>query len=263
PVPASVEREPSAAPAPSAWHAYELIYEENGPSWRLWAAIQTPPSILPVEPLAFRHTWRLPAGVVPLSRSRYRWLPSPGANSLLEAPRCNFPLSFESPLFQRWPLADEELVQQRQQMTETASALVKSGDGTARTLGELLDCLAFDRVTEEPLVLDVHSFQNAGLLPETALPVLASRDASPWEGLGLVCVPCRKAALLTTRREAEAWQSTAVGTNRGDPIAVASLEAALSEAVARGHDSSGRFRTAENWLRDQERKTRLPGTESS
>src|SRR5207245_10142947 len=74
-----------------------------------------------------------------------------------------------------------------------------------------------------------------------------------------VVVPTRGssdlAPVLTTRRESESWRGAASFSHRGEPTDIASLsaslEAAIAQATANGHDDSGRFRLAAEWVRDE------------
>src|SRR5262249_21883474 len=115
--------------------------------------------------------------------------------------------------------------------------------------------------------------RRVGLLPARPPPAppaspLASggregklRGAPAWEALGLVYVPCPGAPLLTTRRQLDDWRGAwtsadARRARRSDSSAAAplsaSIEDAIAQAAARGHDTSGRFRLAMDWLRGRE-----------
>src|SRR5262249_26044124 len=103
------------------------------------------------------------------------------------------------------------------------------------------DRLVFDVLKKDgtPVVVDALALRDAGLAADTPLP---SPPASPfWEGLGLVHVPFPEAALLTTRRQEEAWRTG--GTE--------SVQAAVAEAVRYGHARSGRFRDVADWLAEK------------
>ena len=120
--------------------------------------------------------------------------------------------------------------------------------GNAPTLGEALDRVACDAAGHEPLMIDVAALADAGLTPATvpAWPADAGKDAAPfWEALGLVYVPCRPAPLLTTRRRREGWQAAGGEAGAVPPV----IEAAVAEAAANGHDTSGRFLWAVTWAR--------------
>jgi hypothetical protein len=250
PVPATTH----ARSAVGARHRFEIAYAQKRPSWRLWAELETPPSILPVAPVAFRHVWRLPPGVVPLFDNRYRCLPSAARDRSVGDGRVPFSLLSWPRAPRRWPLAVDWEPEQRQRMTEAAAALSKLQDAGTKTLGDMLDRLVFDHLKGgEGLILDAVALRDAGLGPETPLPAATGVGAPPtWESLGLVYVPCRPAPLLTTRREADAWQNAARLAGRAATAAPSeSMEEAIAEAAVHGHDSSGRFVAAVHWLRGQ------------
>src|SRR5262249_61368458 len=105
--------------------------------------------------------------------------------------------------------------------------------------------------------LDAVALREAGLQPATEIEEGAPNRKShaglegEWqlrflESLGLVCIPCRPAPLLTTRRQWDAWKTAM------DPAVsvFSSVESAVSDAIAHGHDPSGRFRTSAEWLGD-------------
>src|SRR5262249_11495562 len=57
-------------------HRYEVIYTSELRHWKLWATLDAPVPQLPMIPLAFRRTWRLPPGVAPLAESSLVRLPA-------------------------------------------------------------------------------------------------------------------------------------------------------------------------------------------
>ncbi len=94
------------------------------------------------------------------------------------------------------------------------------------------------------LVLDALALEEAGLGPETPVkvqPLTSNQDQTPpWEALQLMAIPARSAPLLTTRRQWEVWPASA----RDLPDAV---DNCVAEALANGHDSTGRFMLALDW----------------
>jgi hypothetical protein len=60
---------------------------------------------------------------------------------------------------------------------------------------------------------------------------------------------------LTTRQQADAWRADAADGS----WLTGSLEGAVAEAAARGHDVTGRFRTVTDWLEEQPAGTAAPG----
>lgn len=233
-------------------HRYEVVCAVDGPRWRLWAVLETPPQILPIEPRAVRRTWRLPPGVVPLMDGRYRCLPGATGDRAAGGAWPLFLLSgwpFDDP---RMPWSEEWDRAQRQRMAQASAAVLRGGPSLC--LGDLLDRLAFEQLRDQgPLVVDAAALREARLTPGSAAALPApGQEMPPWEAFGLIYVPCRPAPLLTTRREAEAWQAAArLAGRKGLEAALvpAAVEDAVGEAAAHGHDSSGRFRRTGAWLR--------------
>src|SRR5262249_19193214 len=117
-------------------------------------------------------------------------------------------------------------------------------------LGDVLEKLAFDHLKQEAaLVVDAAAFRAAGLKHASRVPLAkksgpAAEPVPLWECLGLVYVPCRAAALLTTRRQLELWQTAG---NSPQSVSDAITEA-VAEAAAHGHDRSGRSYRVERCL---------------
>jgi hypothetical protein len=238
-------------PIGPARHRYEVVYGLDRPGWALWASLEAPEPGLPVDlqPRALRRTWRLAPGVAPLLGGQDR-LPGPARPPDTPAAW----RQWAAGVCERWGpqewlrrLAlsnagpDGWQAEQRQRLAEAGAE-----PGKARTLGEALERFLFDRLQDqEVLVLDVEALRDAGLGPATPLPADAVDAGRPfWEGAGLVHLPCRAAPLLTTRRQAEAWQYAA---GQGTALSP-SLAQAVAEAVLFGHDRSGRFATVMDWL---------------
>jgi len=225
---------------------YEVAYATGGPGGWLWSRLESPAPTLPLPPTTFLRRWRLPPGLVPLHDDRLRPLPSVAVERD-EWNREAKDFGALSSLVLR-PLAiDDWEARQRQEVVAAARA-ARPPAGRALTLGEALERVACGASAEhDPLVIDVLALEEAGLAPATLVaPADLGKDGPPfWEALGLVHVPCRPAALLTTRRRLDAWQ--AAGRDAG--TAPPSVEAAVAEAAANGHDTSGRFVWAVSWAR--------------
>jgi hypothetical protein len=247
---------PATASTTNGWHSYELVYSVNSEPWRLWAEVPTPSTILPVHPIAFRHTWRLPPGVVPLHEDHYRCLPSAICDFSGEEGGLPFLLASAWSATRHWSLSSDWEAEQRQRVQEIAAALNKTLEGRPVALSTFFERLASQASRSEPFVLDTQALHQAGLSLDSMPSATADAGAPPWEAFELVYVPCQAAPLLTTRREMEVWRSAARLARRGESEAVpkpsASIEAAVAEAAARGHDNSGRFRLAAEWLHAQQ-----------
>jgi hypothetical protein len=233
--------------AAAAPRRYEVIYATDGPGRRLWVRLQSPAPVLPLPPLAFLRRWRLPPGVLPLRDGQVRPLPSPDAEP---DERARGPKDFGalSSLVLR-PLAITDWEARQRQEVSAAARAGRPPAGRDFTLGEALERVACDAPAErDPLVIDALGLEEAGLTPATPLPPPeAGKESAPfWEALGLVHVACRPAPLLTTRARRDTWQQAA--GRDGEPVPP-SVEAAVAEAAAAGHDSSGRFVWALAWVR--------------
>jgi hypothetical protein len=235
---------PAANGSGEAPRRFELVYETDGPRGWLWSRLEVPAPGLPLPPLTFLRRWRLPPGVVPLHDGRLRPLP-PAAAQPDEPTREGTDLGALSSLVLR-PLALDQWEEPQRQHLVAAAQAVRPAPGHALTLGEALERVACEPSAEhDPLVIDAPALEEAGLAPGTVLAADAAKDAPFWEALGLVHVPCRPAPLLTTRRRLDAWQAAGHGAGAVPP----SVVAAVAEAAANGHDTSGRFVWALAWAR--------------
>jgi hypothetical protein len=80
---ASVVALPAAAAALS--QRFEVVYALDLPGWKLWAELTAPAPVLPVRMTAFRRTWCLAPGLVPLFVDKYQRLSEPAEGGEAEA----------------------------------------------------------------------------------------------------------------------------------------------------------------------------------
>ena len=236
--------------ANEAAHRFEVVYSWPARATFPWQQVGSPPPALPVTPLQFRQTWRLPPGVRPLDEANYRRLPGPGEGR-------NFDDDLRGQLSARLPTtltrSFSETPDDAGQLQVIADACQALRQGRAGHTLPLLDVLEQVRLRAGPefrgFVLDSLALEEAGIGPETPvklLPLASSQDQTPpWETLGLEVLPAGAAPLLTTRRQWEVWPAGA-SLSVGVPDAV---ELAVAEAAENGHDATGRFRLALEWLR--------------
>lgn len=230
-------------PGPAAPHRYEVVYAVDRPAWTLWSRLEAPAPSLPLElkPLTFRRAWLLAPGVAPLQGSQRR-LPGSAAQTASL-------LSLEGWNLRHWlgrlglaPTSGSEWQKdQRQRLEDASLGLGKPEPGKPRTLGPELERLVIEQLRDQDvLIVDMEALQAEGIDPGAPLPAATNGDAPRpfWEELGLVVLPCSSGPLLTTRRQALAWQSSA-----GE-----ALVQAVAEAVLHGHDRSGRFADVPDWL---------------
>ena len=242
----------------------ELTYTTHAPLHFLGGRVEAPLPALPVTILSLRRTWRLAPELLPLGeRSLVRLpglVPEHTAHGL---PLTTRPSDTETDawLLAPWRPSREArwVTRQRQELAEAASRAWQSLRTNAeRRLGTWLHAIVFDPGRgHQPLILDVAAMQQAGLTSDTPLTgdLVANADGTfPWEAAGLVHVPFRSGALLTTVPRWSAWRDAA-GENAAYS---ASLEAAVTTAAAQGQDGSGQFRQVSAWLMDP----RSPGDQA-
>jgi hypothetical protein len=237
-----LERGGADDPTPSR---YEVVYATYGPGDWLWRRLEAPAPWLPLSAHTFLRRWRLPPGVVPLLDGRVRVLPSAAAEPDGRRHELHALDSLSSLVLR--PLALDDWDERQRQEVGAAARAARAPAGRVLTLAESLERMACDAAAErEPLVIDMFALEDAGLTPATPVPGDAGREASPfWEAVGLVYVPCRPAPLLTTRARLDDWQAAGGDTTTVPP----SVEAAVAEAAKEGHDTSGRFLWALDWVR--------------
>jgi hypothetical protein len=245
-----------------AAHHFEVLYQlgESGPGWLPWTCLEAPAPQLPVKPLALRRTWLLPPGITPLWAGVQR-LPDAGGPAGEDL--------WEATLRKGWGagqtllvdaagplLARENWAAAQQRRLEQAAAALPGRPEAERDwqLGPALERLVLDHLQGAfPLVVDAEAVRAAGLGPETPCSARSkSAPSSPpapfWEGLGLVYVPCRSGALLTTRQQWQEWHGLRGETRLEDDA----IDEAVRQAARDGQDRSGRFRAALAWSRSAE-----------
>jgi len=247
PVPGGSE----AIPA-ETWHRFEIVYTRMVKAGLPWQSIEAPAPVLPVTPLAFRRTWRLPPHLTPLREAWYQPLPGTpsdfAAGGLTREPADPFRLAAVWPRLE--PLLEDSQAGAREALARAAEGLRGSHAGQTISLREMVGDLAFVHLKDRyPLIVDVLALREAGIGADrarTIAPLSSADQAPPWAAWGLVAVPARSSLLLTT------------AGGRGAAIRAPlseSLEQTLAAAVARGQDSSGRFLSALNWLRPENAAT--------
>jgi hypothetical protein len=254
PRPATTENEakqtvlqlPVPAPErPDAVQHFEVLYAANGAPWLFGTRVEAARPQLPVEPLTFRHIWRLPPGVSPFCEADYRRLPGPGEGFEPLDPRRWRPQDrtlFRIPLWSASAQDSED--GQRQALADAVQALRRGHAGQTLSLAEGAECVAAELAKGgRAFVFDAEALRGAGLMPETPLsikPLASTEDQTPpWDGLGLTAVPAGTAVLLTTDRQVALW----VGAAPAAPVSCA-IASAVAEAAEQGQDATGRFRSA-------------------
>jgi hypothetical protein len=226
-------------------HAFEIAYALPAPGRRFWARLDVPAPVLPLRTAAFRRTWCLPPGLVPLDEGKFVRLPRPRAEDALDRLRGASPLLVDTSL----PfLASEERRTRQQHLLAEAEMRWHSQHRTVNeySLGEALSFLLLETFQgQDALVVDAQALQEGGLRPHT--PIRDRDSSGSLLGSGLVVLPGRVAPLLTTARQWQSWQ--AIGQR---PAFVPdAVEEAVVAAAQHGQDSSGRFRDAAEWLQNQ------------
>jgi hypothetical protein len=259
PVPLRVAAQESSTSQPGTSHAslwFEVLYTTPASHGWFLAEFEAPIPRLPIEPTSFRRCWRLPPDVIPLFGGQLQRMPGTGdAAAPVERDVSDLFRLPGTP--QPWREAGPSLAHV-QAIADAAQALRlprPSAPDThpPGTLGQVVEVVAFEHLRREfPLVVDTAALAEAGLSPATALPS-PPEDRPRWEASGVVVTPAGTATLLTTARQLSAWRR-AGGFLFGDtthPDIPHGVVRAAAEAVQRGQDSSGRFRSAVLWLRPE------------
>src|SRR5205823_4813210 len=166
---------------------FAVLYVGSGDLGRLWGQLRAAVPEAPLEPLAFRRVWRLPAGVTPVSHASLVRLPGPPLSSSLASWSLSERLPILSGLVPYALSLDRWAVQQEQTVRSTDARFRRAAAGQSRTLGEALRQLASGLAEQSvPLVIDGWALAERGLLPghtftvgstteeEASGPVLAS-----------------------------------------------------------------------------------------
>jgi hypothetical protein len=237
---------PGGASTADAPLRFEVIYDtaSSGSAWLPWITLEAPAPVLPVPALTFRRTWRLPPGVDPIPDGRQRRIPGAGGALGESVPRAlseRFLLSstFPEGATQR-PIATD----QSEGLAAAAFGLRPKVGGRVLRIREMIAEMAHGFLGDR-LVVDDAALREAGISDETLLaiePADNRRDrAPPWESLGLEAVSAGPAVLLTTIARAGLWAKVDVPPD--------SVRTAVARAIANGHDESGRYRAASDWIR--------------
>ncbi len=223
---------------------FEIVYDTDAPpgaSWRPWFTASGPAPVLPVPPLSFRRTWRLPPGVAPVPDSWQRRLPGSGEtreSALLAVVNGSGLLSAPvTELFTRPPATGDGA----DGLTASLAALRPKAGHRVLRLRELVGEAA-DGFLDGKLVVDSSALREAGASAQSLLDLGPpdSPGEPPWAPLGLAAVDAGPAPLLTSDERARQWGAA------GPPDIV---REAADEALRNGHDASGTFRSASDWLR--------------
>ncbi|HLJ98123.1 MAG TPA: hypothetical protein VKU02_33495 [Gemmataceae bacterium] len=250
----------------AATQSFEVVYALEYRAGSFWTAVCVPVPVLPVTPLAFRKTWCLPPGLLPLSSVLLLRHPGPdrefpeGAGKVLH-------LSLRTA--SSTALSSEAWRQRQDRLLADADTYLheRQRQNKDTALGDALYDLTYDLWKgKQILVVDATALHEAGLRPTTPIHAnVSSRiihatasEGEPLlrslEGLGLVCVPCTPGPLLTTQRQWAAWRSPGGRTH----WMFSSVEPAIAEAIAHGQDLSGRFQSATQWLREDHAEPATP-----
>ena len=237
-------------PASEAAHQFEIVYTLAAQPSSLWQRAASPLPKLPAQPLQVRQTWRLPPGIRPLE-ANYRRLPDPSESSDFGAWRATLAAKLPAALAGSGQETHDDAAAQMQALADACHAVRQSQAGQTLPLRKVLELVRNQAGKElHGLVLDALALEEAGIGPETPVtlrPLASNQDqTSPWETLGLTAIPTRTAPLLTTHRQGEVLPLDA-GSALDLPDVV---ETSVAEAVANGHDSTGRFVLALEWYGD-------------
>jgi hypothetical protein len=230
---------------------FDLYYETAGilSRWAPWETLPASPPQLPLRPLDFRRDWLLPKGMVPLDKGWQSVDPSadsPGDDAppgwIARAWHVGQPLMeslWGEPDNSDWASAEKQFL-----ATLPDRLQRRLGPPTTWVLGAVLESIAGDFSAASPaLVVDATALAAAGLSPATTFAGGSeSARGDPWNRLNLVLLSTPNGLLLTTAPQASAWTA---GSNA---IAQGPLAGAVAPAAQRGHDATGRFVGALDWI---------------
>jgi hypothetical protein len=210
-----------STPAGDIWHMVEILFEVPTSKWRLTTQFAPPIPLLPVQPDVVRVEWRLPPDLAPINP--VNWVRLPGSAERMT----KGPVFAEHPMLVQTPTVFSE--------RSEAARIMPNPKGTQpRTVQQALANPGSG--ADKPLI-DMIAFAEANVRETTPMPI------GGWESLGLTAVSFPGGAVLTTPRQLTIWEAN------GNAIGVSSsVQLALQEAIRHGRDSSGRFRTAADWL---------------
>jgi hypothetical protein len=244
---------------------FEVLYRTAVQSGFFTTRLEAPAPVLPVPPTVFERRWLLPPDLAPLSGSTVQLLPGDDLVRSFAGPgrRLVGLLSLPLPgLLRVMPPHRPG----RQALTDAVAAFKARRAGQKLALDDAVEDLAFAYLKDaHPLLVDQRGLAQAGAnratvlaVPGVPAPGQGEDRPDPWEAAGLVLVPVRAGALLTSLAQAQRWQSE---TGEADEWP-ATIEDALAAAARDGRDSSGRFLSALEWLGDgavRPSRSLLPG----
>jgi hypothetical protein len=226
---------------------FEIDYETDAPPatwWKTLATIEAPAPVLPVPSLTFHRAWRLPPGFEPIPDGRQRRVPGAGGASVDGLPRSlTEQFIVETPLpamLAPHPAAEG----QAEGLAAAAIGLRPKSGGRVVRLRELVAELSSEFLSGR-LVVDDAALRATGIGAEAQLglvPPQGPEDRTPpWEALGLTVIAAGPASLLTSDARVKQWRAF------GEPPDL--VRSAVADALTNGHDPSGHFRTAPDWIR--------------
>lgn len=226
-----------------AFVRYEIIARIDAQSTFVpgLTVVSLPRVVFPIEPADVRGRFYLQRGLTPLFRESLTAIGVPaeiakGTETLRQMRRIwNIGSDWlrlgESSQF--WDQLDAQ-----RQIVLQAEAQLRSMPSVPVRFGDALDRLALVHLKDAaPLVIDRLALQALGISPETALAKSAVNPQANrpfWESLGLIYVPCRHAALLTSAERMKQLGIMSV-------LEVGDLDDAIQEAIVHGHDACRGF----------------------
>jgi hypothetical protein len=244
---------PANGTAGEAVHRFEVVYDSGAPAPRAvpWMTVAAPTPGLPVPALTFRRTWRLPPGFEPVPDGRQRRVPGAGSaiDEILPRPLTEqFLLTSKLPeLVTAHPPASDQV----EGLAAAAAGLRPKSGGRVVRLREMVSDLARSYLAGR-LVVDCDALREAGINDETLVAIEPSDGANenlpPWEAIGLRTTAVASATLLTTAGRVHQW---GLAPAPSDLVAKS-----VGLALENGHDESGRYRTASDWIRHSADRSR-------
>ncbi len=190
----------------------------------------------------------LAPGIIPIDDRHFLWRSVNGGLGFRKASQAFFPFEFAN-----WPHFTDQSKVERERPIAIEDALKRlAARATPKlTLHEAVEQLAFSILGQgNPLVIDGVALREEELRRDTVLYVTAAPKPEDFLELfhrvGLDIVSRRDAVVISSQKQARAWQG---GVSSQDTIV---LDQSIREAINHGHDKSGRFLAAPDWLRPLE-----------
>ncbi|MCE9531704.1 MAG: hypothetical protein K8T89_11365 [Planctomycetes bacterium] len=211
------------------WRRVEILYTIPAEAWTFSTRLLAPIPKIQIASGETRIVWRLPPGIAPVTRDDLSLHPGGSVStSRLQLPWLSS-LVFEK--------AEEMRPRNDADAFSKTSPKQKTPPTGTRTFQQLL--IGPNSLTEKP-ILDLYALAEKNLQAKTPIPGVLPPT---WDSLGLILLSVPGGTVLTTPRQQSTWRANSPNQGGLPP----SVRDALDEAMRNGRDTSGRFRTVDDW----------------